>query len=73
MITAVMSGLVYVIGLGFTYVTLTERKNFPEFKAFLLAIVWLPAIIIMMLIFSMEDLFPKFVNRIKDILNRLSI
>lgn len=72
MITTVTSIFVYVIGFGFTYCTLKDNK-YPDFKAFILSLFWLPVIIVMIGWFTITVVFPNITNSIKQGFNKLKI
>jgi len=72
MITAVISGIIYMLGFAFSYCLLVMDKC-PEAKAFLISIFWLPIMIVRIIIFMFMVLFPKWYNNLVTVLKKLSI
>jgi len=63
MITAFISAAVYILGFAFSYVLLVMDK-YPEAKAFLMSIFWLPILIVRIISFIFMVVFPKWYNNL---------
>lgn len=64
--------IVYLICVGFSYIVLIERK-YPEGKAFLMSLFFLPIAIFMLCLYTIEVLLPNLYNTIKQWLKRLTV
>ena len=71
-VKAVLSMIIYVLGTGFTYAVLKER-HMEDWKAYLIGLVWLPAIIIMMTVFTIKVIFPNIGKSVKQGFNKLKV
>lgn len=64
--------IIYFICVGFSYVTLIERK-YPEGKAFLMSLFFLPVAVFMIGLYTIEVLLPNFYKILKVWIKQLML